>query len=56
LNPIFEGTIKFLRNLPHILPEFLQDNLEITKKIAKEFVKFESLFILGKGFGEAIAK
>ena len=56
LNPVYEGTIKFLKNLPYILPDFLQDNLKIARSIAEKLVNFSSLFCLGKGFGEAIAR
>lgn len=56
LNPIYENTIKFLKNLPIKLPELLKRYEGITKKIAEVIVKHDSLFILGKGFGEAIAK
>jgi hypothetical protein len=56
LNPVYEGTIKFLKNLPYVLPDFLQDNMKIARSIAEKLVNFNSLFCLGKGFGEAIAR
>lgn len=56
LNPVYENSIKFLKNLPFILPDFLQENLSKCKKIAETLVKFDSLFCLGKGFGEAISR
>jgi hypothetical protein len=56
LNPIYERSVEFLKNLPNELPNFLSENLKTCQKIAETLSKYSSLFILGKGFGEAIAR
>jgi len=56
LNPIYEETINFLKNVPYKLKEILPSFQEQAKKIAAVLHKFDSMFILGKGFGEAIAR
>jgi len=56
LNPIFEETINFLKNIPYKLKEMLPIFQEKAKNIAEVLYKHDSLFVLGKGFGEAIAR
>lgn len=56
MNPLYEDTINFLKKLPIILPDFLAEMSPICKNVAEGLSKFENLFCLGKGFGEAIAK
>jgi fructoselysine-6-P-deglycase FrlB-like protein len=56
LNPIYEETINFLKNIHFRLKEVLPVFQEQAKKIAEVLHKHESIFVLGKGFGEAIAK
>jgi len=56
LNPIYEETINFLKNIPFKLKESLPIFQERAKEIAEVLSKYDSLFVLGKGFGEAIAR
>jgi glucosamine--fructose-6-phosphate aminotransferase (isomerizing) len=56
LNPVYEESVTFLRNLPYKLPEILENLAPICKEVAKTLINFNSCFILGKGFGEAIAR
>ena len=56
LNYLFEKTINFLKNLPSLINEYLPNFQEEAKKIAKVISKHKTLFVLGKGFGEAIAR
>jgi len=56
LNYLFEETIKFLKNIPFKINEYLPIFQEEAKKIAKVISKHQTLFVLGRGFGEAIAK
>ncbi len=53
---MYEQTINFLKGLPYKLPDFLFNNQEKCKKVAESVLHYNSLFCLGKGFGEAIAK
>ena len=56
LNPIYEETINFLKNIPFKLKEILPSFQEQAKDIAEVLHKHDSIFVLGKGFGEAIAR
>jgi glucosamine--fructose-6-phosphate aminotransferase (isomerizing) len=56
LNPIYEDSIKFLKGLPFKLPDLLPVFQLQAQKIAEIICKYDSLFVLGKGFGEAISK
>ena len=56
LNPLFEHGISFLKGLPYKLPDFLATSQSLCKEAAQNIVNHKSLFCLGKGFGEAIAK
>ena len=42
--------------MPNVLPELLEGFNEQAKEIAKTLTKHRSLFCLGRGFGEAIAR
>jgi len=53
---LYSYTIKFLKTLPNILPDYLEKFNAITKEVAKTIYNKNSIFILGKGFAEAIAK
>lgn len=56
LNHLYEETINFLKNIPYKLKEILPKFQEQAKSIAEVLHKHESIFVLGKGFGESIAK
>lgn len=56
LNPIYEESINFLKDIPFKLKEILPYFQDNAKAIAEVLSKHESIFVLGKGFGEAIAR
>lgn len=56
LNPIYEESINFLKGIPYKLKESLPKFQEKAKEIAKVLAKHDNMFVLGKGYGEAIAK
>jgi len=56
LNSIYEESINFLKNIPFKLKEILPYFQNNAKEIAENLSKHESIFVLGKGFGEAIAR
>ena len=56
LNFQFEATIKFLKNIPSKINQYIDTFQEEAKKIAKVISQHQTIFVLGRGFGEAIAK
>ena len=56
VNPFYQDTIYFMKNAPMKLNEYLPIFQEKAKDIAKALYTHKSIFILGKGFGEAIAR
>lgn len=56
LNPLYISTVNFIKDSTKILEEVLPKFEEQAKIISKTLLNFDSLFIIGKGFGEAIAK
>jgi hypothetical protein len=53
---LFEESIRFLKNLPFKTQEILNDLHGISKEIAEKLSSIHSIFTLGKGFGDAIAR
>lgn len=56
INPIFEYCIGFLKSLPNILPNFLNEVNIQAQEVAKAIFNQKHIFVLGRGYGEAIAK
>lgn len=45
-----------MKTLPNLLPDYLEYAHPKCREIAKAIFNYQSIFILGRGFGEAIAK
>lgn len=56
MNPVHSYTINFLKSLPVLLPAYLEKSMDKAKEVAEALYEHKSLFVLGKGFSEAIAK
>jgi glucosamine--fructose-6-phosphate aminotransferase (isomerizing) len=56
LNPVFVNTVNFIQNASELVEELLPKCEEKAKQVAKVLVKYNTIFCLGKGFGEPIAK
>jgi glucosamine--fructose-6-phosphate aminotransferase (isomerizing) len=56
LNPIFVKTVNFIQNSSELVEKLLPKCEEKAKEAAKVLIKYNSIFCLGKGFGESIAK
>lgn len=56
INPLFISTVKFIKDSSSLLEECLPKFDIESQQIAKALCNFSSIFVIGKGFGEAIAK
>ena len=56
INPMFISTINFVKEASTLLNSVLPSFDEKAKEISKALCAFEHVFVIGKGYGEAIAK
>lgn len=56
INLVYESSIIFLKELPDTLSSRLPDFNNQAKEIAEKLCEYSSVFLIGKGFGEAIVK